>query len=153
MLNHVILHWCVFIGKPVECSLPSGILPTTLQSKTLFRYSCKNVHVKHACILIICNCWNISTLLRANWVRVNGTKYQTPCALVVEKSDDKELLFGKVISILVGAKCVIFEFQLLKSEFCHHYHCYSLSLPPLSTHQYFIRHCDLLFPPIWFVPL
>ena len=35
----------------------------------------------------------------ADWVRVSGTKYQRPFALVIDKHDD-ELRFGEVISII-----------------------------------------------------
>ena len=37
---------------------------------------------------------------RANWVELNGTKYQTPCIVVVGCEND-ELIFGDVTKILV----------------------------------------------------
>ncbi len=36
---------------------------------------------------------------RANWVRVNGTKYQAPCVLVVGTEEDP--VFGHVHNVLV----------------------------------------------------
>ena len=50
-----------------------------------------------------------SLFCRANWVKVHGTKYQTPCALVVGRShEDDELQFGHVINVLVYSKQVFF---------------------------------------------
>ncbi len=37
---------------------------------------------------------------RANWVRVCGTKYQTPCILVIGSKDD-EPIFGDIDNVLV----------------------------------------------------
>jgi len=83
----------------------------------------------------------------ANWVTVYGTKYQTPFALAVDKSEDGEdLLFGEVTNILVADNycIIIFEFDLLKAEFLHHYHAYAVLLPPvLSRQRYLIKHSDL----------
>jgi len=88
---------------------------------------------------------SLSLFYRANWVKVNGTHYQTPCALVVGKSDDEDLLFGNVNCILVHKKQVYFEFELMETQFCNHYHAYALSLPPQSARQQFvIKHKDLL---------
>ena len=39
--------------------------------------------------------------LRANWVIVDGTKYQTPCVLIVGKTEEEDLIFGKVLSIFI----------------------------------------------------
>lgn len=81
----------------------------------------------------------------ANWVKVNGTKYQIPCALVVGKSQDGEddLMFGEVLRILVNLKTVIFEFKRLASKFCHNLHCFSVSSPSIAR-KYYIKQCDLL---------
>ena len=73
-------------------------------------------------------------------MKVNGTKYQTPCVLVIGMEDD-EPIFGDIISILVLGKTVYFEFKLLESNFCHHYHAYSLSFP--ISRKYIIKHCNL----------
>lgn len=85
-------------------------------------------------------------LYRANWVKINGTKYQTPCALVVGQSDeDEELLFGHVLSVLVHCKEVLFEFELMIVQYIKHCHAYALSLPPTSSsHKYLIKYKDLL---------
>ena len=82
---------------------------------------------------------------RANWVKINGTKYQTPCAIVVGQSDeDEELLFGHVLGVLVHCNQVLFEFELMEAQYCKHYHAYAPSLPPTSSsHKYLIKHTDL----------
>ena len=54
-----------------------------------------------------------STIFRANWVRVNGTKYDTPRLLVFGKTDEDKLLFGEVTRILVDIKSVFFNFSSL----------------------------------------
>lgn len=90
--------------------------------------------------------WHFAYLsYRANWVKVHGTKYQTPCALVVGQSDeDEDLLFGHVLGVLVHCKEVFFEFELMEVQYCKHYHAYALSLPSTSTSQkYLIKHTDL----------
>ena len=71
-------------------------------------------------------------------MKVHGTKYQTPCALVVGRSHDDELQFGHVINVLVYSKQVFFEFELMHVQFCEHYHAYALSLPPLSLREKFL---------------
>ena len=83
------------------------------------------------------------SLHRANWVKVNGTKYQSPCALVVGQSDDEELIFGSVLSTLVHHQEVFFEFEVMEGQYCKHYHAYALSLPRTSSQTYLIQHKDL----------
>ena len=81
------------------------------------------------------------THCRAKWVKVHGTKYQTPCALVVGRSQDDELQFGHVTNIFVHCQQVYFEFELMHAEFCKHIHAYALSLPPTSLRQqYLVEH-------------
>ena len=78
-------------------------------------------------------------------MKINGTKYHTPFALVIGQSDeDKELLFGHVLGVLVYFKEVIFEFELMEAQYCRHYHAYALSLRPTpSSLKYLIKHADL----------
>ena len=78
-------------------------------------------------------------------MKVNGTKYQTPCVLVVGQSkEDEELLFGHVLSVLVYCQEVLFEFELMEAQFCKHYHAYALSLPPTSCcEKYLVKQVDL----------
>lgn len=83
---------------------------------------------------------NYTFYCRANWVKVSGTKYQTPCILVIG-SEDNEPIFGDVTNVLVLGQSVFFEFKLLEAQFYHHYHAYSLSLP--SSGSYIIKHRDL----------
>ena len=83
----------------------------------------------------------------ANWVRVKGTKYQTPCCLVIGKGESEEQLqFAKVINIYVNGQSVIFEVTLLVSHpFSHHHHAFPLSSPPMSSHcKYLIKQSGLL---------
>ena len=76
---------------------------------------------------------------------MNGTKYQTPCVLVVgHLDDDEEPLFGHVLGVLVYCQEVLFEFELMEAQYCKHYHAYALSLPPASSRQkYLIKQIDL----------
>ena len=102
-------------------------------------------------LLVLClevqanGCVNFVLPCRAHWVKVYGTKYQTPCAVVVGRSDeDDELQFGHVTSVLVYAKQEFFESELMHVQFCEHYHAYALSLPPLSLREkYLIAHRNL----------
>ena len=78
---------------------------------------------------------------RANWVRVNGTKYQMPFAVVIGK--DEELTFGNVTSIYVDGKSVLFEFfPMITHQFYHHYHAFALAAPAVRC-RYLIKHTDL----------
>ena len=80
------------------------------------------------------------TFCRATWVRVNGTKYQVPCAIVIGKND--ELEFGRVVSIYVDDSIVFFEFiPLATRSFCHHFHVFALVSE--SECKYLIKHKDL----------
>ena len=85
----------------------------------------------------------------ANWVKVNGTKYQTPCGLIVGKTDQEEPIFGEVRRILVDVKAVYFEFQLLHAVLCPHYHCFILSHDPSRNSKCFIinQSCILDYHP------
>ena len=75
-------------------------------------------------------------------MRVSGTRYQIPIALVIGK--DEDLLFGRVASIYVDGQDVLFEFlPMVTHEFCYHHHAFALGLSAHST-KYLIRHCDLL---------
>lgn len=89
----------------------------------------------------ICDCM-FTHAYRANWVKVDGIKYQEPCALVIGQEEDN-LKFGKITQIYVdGGKEVIFEIELLHTiEFCTHYHTYSLSSERQTS---FIKQCHLL---------
>ena len=86
---------------------------------------------------------------RANWVKVYGTKYQTPCALVVGKTDD-DPLFESVHKILVSGQEVFFEFEKMDAVFCPHYHAYALSLTPTFPCQ---AEGSNYLPPLWLVSL
>ena len=75
---------------------------------------------------------------------VNGTKYQTPCVLIVGKSEDQDVVFGNVINVLVFNQSVLFEVEILSSTFSPHYHAYAVSVLPSSASQtYLIKHSDL----------
>lgn len=76
---------------------------------------------------------------KANWVKVNGTKYQTPCILVIWKNEEEDPLFGSVSSILVSGQEIFFEIEQMEAVFCQHYHAYALSFPSHpSSHQHFL---------------
>lgn len=79
---------------------------------------------------------------RANWVRVGGTKYQPPFAIVIGK-DDEDLQFGSVERILVDRGVVWFEFtRLVTHQYLPHYHA---KLPHVSsTSMYLIKQADIL---------
>ena len=69
---------------------------------------------------------------RANWVRVGGTKYQPPFAIVIGK-DDKDLQFGSVERILVDRGVVWFEFtRLVTHQYLPHYRDTSCGLLSFS---------------------
>ena len=79
---------------------------------------------------------------RANWVKVNGTKYQAPSALLIENNEDP--IFGKITDVFVSGNTIYFEFiTLVVKFFYHHYHAFVLIEPRCST-KYFIRYCDLI---------
>ena len=87
----------------------------------------------------------------ANWVEIYGTKYQLPFSLVIDKTEDDDLVLGEVTQIyVVDNSYVLFEFILLETEFFSHYHAYAVLLPPvLQRKSYVIKHKDLLhFHPI-----
>ena len=153
-------------GSPIDC--PSTLLwktQTILTATTLFRYMYNNniiidlvtkVNTSTACSFQNCirviSCNSIInyfhssiTPCSAKWVKVSGTKYQTPMALIIDKRNE-ELVFGKVINIYADAKTVFFEFiHMSTKHFSHHYHAFVLSLPPLSVRRkYLIKHHDLL---------
>ena len=78
-------------------------------------------------------------------MKVFGTKYQTPCVLVIGKNEDDDLLFGSVQNVLVYGQEVYFEFEQIEAIFCQHYHAYALSLPILNSSQhYLIKQKDLV---------
>lgn len=81
----------------------------------------------------------------ANWVCVNGTKYQMPFALIVDK-EEEELKFGMVVNIYVdGSASVFFEFvPVVTIEYCSHFHAYALFIPTASSVSYLINHRHLL---------
>ena len=67
-------------------------------------------------------------------VKVNGTRYQTPCALVVGKDETDELEFGKVDNIYIYENSAVFEFiPMLTHQFYHHHHAFVLATPPISV--------------------
>lgn len=78
-------------------------------------------------------------------MRVFGTKYQPPFAIVIGKDDD-DLQFGSVERILVDRGIVWFEFTcLLTHEYLHHYHAYSVKFPRVSLRSmYLIKQMDIL---------
>lgn len=84
---------------------------------------------------------------RANWVVVNGTKYQKPCMLIIGTTDSGEPIFGNVKRILIDSNgsdvTCMFEFKLVEVDFYIHYHAYACSCLPSST-TYLIKHEDLV---------
>jgi len=63
----------------------------------------------------------------ADWVEVYGTKYQLPFALLIDKTEDDDLVFGEVTRIYVAEKCFVLfgKFNLTTTRmlcFCHQYH-------------------------------
>lgn len=81
---------------------------------------------------------------RAKWVRVNGTKYQKPFAIIIAMEDD-DLKFGNVENIYVDGLTVWFEFVPLDTfQFCTHFNAYALTLPRTpSTCNHIIKHSNL----------
>ena len=54
----------------------------------------------------------------ANWVEIYGTKYQLPFSLVIDKTEDDDLVLGEVTQIyVVDNSYGLFEFILLETEF------------------------------------
>ena len=88
---------------------------------------------------------NVCHAYRVNWVRVNGTKYQKPCGLLLGKNDE-DFKFGRVVDIFVNGKEVIFEVEPLSTlDYLLHYHAFCLS-PITSTDSctYYVKHSQLL---------
>lgn len=86
----------------------------------------------------------ITSIYRANWVRVNGTKYQMPCAIVIGMDED-EPKFGSVENIYIDGASVFFEFvPMITNQFCHHFHAFALASQAASSDTYLINHCLLL---------
>ena len=78
---------------------------------------------------------------RANWVIVNGTKYQTPCLLIIGKTEEEDPLFGSVCRVLLSGQELFFEFEQMDAVFYQHYHAYCLT----PSRKYFlIKHNDLI---------
>ena len=50
-------------------------------------------------------------MYRANWVRVLGTEYRTPFAVVVGRDSSGELEFGEVRAVYADRQEVLFEFS------------------------------------------
>ena len=72
-------------------------------------------------------------------MKVNGTKYQTPCALVVGKDEAEELEFRKVENIYVYENLALFEFiPLLTRQFNRHHHTFVLAMPPISVRSKYL---------------
>jgi len=74
------------------------------------------------------------TQYSADWVEVYGTKYQLPFALLIDKTEDDDLVFGEVTQIYVAQNC-LFCLNLLPCKlniflipcmcmlyYCHRYH-------------------------------
>lgn len=80
---------------------------------------------------------------RVNWVKVNGTKYQTPCALIVNLVDEDPLI-GNIHNILVSGHDVFFEFELMDTVFLQHYHAYAVSFSSSSQQHFLVRQKDLI---------
>lgn len=83
------------------------------------------------------------TFHSANWVTINGTKYEQSCVLVIGKTEEDDVLFGEVTRIIVDIKSVYFEFKLYNSFFNRHHHCYCLSTPA-QTSSYVIHFSKLI---------
>lgn len=84
-------------------------------------------------------------------MKVCGTKYQPPFALVIDKTEDDDFIFGEVMQIyVIDNSLVMFEFTILQAEFLPHYHAYAALLPPvLQRKNFVIKHQDLpCFQPI-----
>ena len=88
-------------------------------------------------IPIICCC-------RTTWVKVNGTKYRTPCALVIGRTEEEDPMFGYVYSVLVSGQEVFFEFEEMEVTFCQHFHAYAVTLPLSSRQHFLIKQKDLI---------
>ena len=80
-------------------------------------------------------------------MKVCGTKYQLPFALVIDKTEDDDLILGEVTQIyVIDNSFVMFEFIVLQSEFLVHYHAHAVLLPPvLQRKSYVIKHEDLSY--------
>ena len=76
---------------------------------------------------------------RANWVKVYGTKYQTPCALVVGKTDD-DPLFERVHKIVFLAKRCSLNLRKWMQSFVHT----TMPMPSPSHHHFLVKQKDLI---------
>lgn len=66
---------------------------------------------------------------------------QMPCVLIAGKTEDEDLVFGNVFSIFVHCKSVLFEVEILESNFCPHYHAHAVSS---AQQTYLIKHTYLV---------
>jgi len=146
---HVLVYfessWCWCKGMP--CT-------TTEKPQPLWANSAKYKHWNH----ISCLCSKYLVIIamaflrysvflfcyRANWVCINGTKYQVPFAIIIG-TDDEDLQFGSVVNVYIHEGSVLFEFiKMITHQFYHHYHAYCLSLPSATNmHNYVIYHNEL----------
>ena len=69
-----------------------------------------------------------SLLCRAKWIKVHGTMYKRPCALVVGIQDDGVFpQFGQLQEILVINGDVYFHVQLYSTvKYSEHYHAHAI---------------------------
>ena len=78
---------------------------------------------------IIAKLWFLYILFyfSANWVRLYGTLYQTPCVLLIEKRED-ELIFGELIDILCFENVILFHIEELEYVlYSDHFHAHVVS--------------------------
>lgn len=81
---------------------------------------------------------------RTNWVKVSGTLYKKPCALLLGVTDDYPQ-YGKLQKVyILDSDRVAFYVQILETtSFNSHYHAYVVQ--GTSAHRV-VLHCDLHSP-------
>lgn len=82
-------------------------------------------------------------ICRPNWVKLDGIRYQKPCALLLGVEDDYPL-FGRLDDILIVDNRYIFSVTVLSTTyFNHHYQGYVIDT---TTNTKIIMHKQLHSP-------
>ena len=128
----------------------------TVMYKGSFRCRCESVHTiqietfytlhssRLSSVFLAWQCTHSFCIPRPNLIKIYGTLYKEPCALVVDVIDDLPQ-FGKLKDILVVDEEVYLHVQLLKTKkYSEHFHAYVTEQDSsFKTMKHFDMQCHL----------
>lgn len=91
---------------------------------------------------LLTSCFVFSAINRANWVKLNGKKYEKDAVLIIGQMNDHPV-FGQIVDVLVDGPTVLFDISVLNTvQFVEKLHAFAVQMQ--TGHRHLFLSSDIL---------